>query len=43
MHGRVTIDARFAAGETYDTVVRVAGFPGREVALTLAVLMPKAP
>ena len=39
--GRLVIDARFAAGETYDTVIRVAGFPGREIALTLAVV--KAP
>jgi len=35
--GQLAIDARFAAGETYDTVIRVAGVPGREIALTLAV------
>jgi hypothetical protein len=37
VQGRLAIDERFAAGATYDTVIRVAGFPGREVALTLAV------
>ncbi len=35
--GRVTIDERFAPGVAYDTLIRVAGFPGREVAITLAV------
>lgn len=35
--GRITIDERFAPGGTYDTLIRVAGFPGREVAITLAV------
>ena len=35
--GRVRIDERFAPGAAYDTLIRVAGFPGREVAITLAV------
>lgn len=35
--GRVRIDERFAPGGAYDTLIRVAGFPGREVAITLAV------
>lgn len=35
--GRIAIDDRFAPGVTYDTLIRVAGFPGREVAITLAV------
>lgn len=35
--GRVRIDERFAPGGAYDTLIRVAGFPGREVAVTLAV------
>jgi len=35
--GRVTIDDRFSPGGAYDTLIRVAGFPGREVAITLAV------
>lgn len=40
--GRVTIDERFAPGAVYDTLIRVAGFPGREVAITLAVAVAKA-
>lgn len=40
--GRVTIDERFAPGAVYDTLIRVAGFPGREVAITLAVAAAKA-
>lgn len=35
--GRLAIDERFAPGATYDTLIRVAGFPGREVAITLVV------
>ena len=35
--GRVRIDERFTPGGAYDTLIRVAGFPGREVAITLAV------
>ena len=35
--GRIHIDDRFVPGVTYDTLIRVAGFPGREVAITLAV------
>jgi hypothetical protein len=35
--GRLVIDERFAPGATYDTRIRVAGFPGREVAITLVV------
>jgi hypothetical protein len=35
--GRLVIDGRFAPGATYDTLIRVAGFPGREVAITLVV------
>ena len=35
--GRVHIDGRFDRGGTYDTQIRVAGFPGREVTLTLTV------
>lgn len=35
--GRILIDERFVAGRTYDTVIRVAGFPGHQVALSLAV------
>lgn len=35
--GRIAIDERFAPGATYDTLIRVAGFPGREVAITLVV------
>jgi hypothetical protein len=38
VQGRITIDERFAAGETYDTVIRIAGFPGRQIALSLTVL-----
>ncbi|HTN49753.1 MAG TPA: hypothetical protein VMK32_10015 [Burkholderiaceae bacterium] len=41
--GRVTIDDRFAPGGAYDTLIRVAGFPGREVAITLAVAGLAAP
>jgi len=36
--GRLLIDERFAPGRTYDTVIRVAGFPGHQVALSLAVV-----
>ena len=36
--GRIAIDARFNPGGTYDTQIRVAGFPGREVTLTLTVV-----
>jgi len=35
--GRILIDERFAAGQTYDTVIRVAGFPGHQVLLRLTV------
>lgn len=35
--GRIVIDDRFVPGVTYDTLIRVAGFPGREIAITLAV------
>jgi hypothetical protein len=35
--GRIRIDDRFSPGGTYDTQIRVAGFPGREVTLTLTV------
>lgn len=35
--GRVTLDERFASGQTYDTVIRVAGFPGHQVAFSLTV------
>lgn len=36
--GRIAIDARFNPGGTYDTQIRVAGFPGREVTLTLTLV-----
>lgn len=35
--GQVTLDERFAPGQTYDTVIRVAGFPGHQVAFSLSV------
>jgi len=38
VQGRVSIDDRFRPGQVYDTVIRVSGFPGRQVALTLSVL-----
>lgn len=38
VQGRVTLDERFAVGETYDTLIRIAGFPGRQIALSLTVL-----
>lgn len=41
--GRIAIDDRFTPGVTYDTLIRVAGFPGREVAITLAVADTAAP
>jgi hypothetical protein len=37
VQGRITIDDRFTAGETYDTVIRIAGFPGRQIVLSLGV------
>lgn len=37
IQARIVIDDRFEPGETYDTVIRVAGFPGRQVALSLTV------
>ena len=37
VQARIVIDDRFEPGETYDTVIRVAGFPGRQVALSLTV------
>ena len=37
VQGRVVVDERFRAGHVYDTVIRVSGFPGRQVALTLTV------
>lgn len=37
VQGRIGIDERFVPGQTYDTVLRVAGFPGRQVALSLTV------
>jgi hypothetical protein len=38
VQGRVLVDGRFRSGQVYDTVIRVSGFPGRQVALTLTVL-----
>jgi hypothetical protein len=38
VRGRLRIDDRFAPGETYDTVIRIAGFPGRQIALSLSVV-----
>ena len=38
VQGQLTIDERFVAGERYETVIRVAGFPGREIGLRLSVL-----
>lgn len=38
VRGSVRIDERFAAGQTYATVVRVAGFAGHHVALRLRVV-----
>ncbi|MFT7774050.1 hypothetical protein [Roseateles sp.] len=35
--GQVTLDERFVPGQTYDTVIRVAGFPGHQVAFSLSV------
>lgn len=37
VQGRIRVDERFVPGQTYDTVLRVAGFPGRQVALSLTV------
>jgi hypothetical protein len=37
VQGRIVIDERFVVGQTYDTVLRVAGFPGRQVALSLTI------
>lgn len=37
IQGRITVDGRFVPGRTYDTVIRVAGFPGRQMALSLTV------
>lgn len=38
--GQVKLDERFVAGQTYDTVIRVAGFPGRQIAISLTVGAP---
>ncbi|MBP5989575.1 MAG: hypothetical protein JSR38_06200 [Proteobacteria bacterium] len=38
VQGRIAIDERFVPGQTYDTLIRVAGFPGRQVALSLSIV-----
>lgn len=38
VQGRIAIDERFVPGQTYDTLIRVAGFPGRHVALSLSIV-----
>ncbi|MFT3953404.1 MAG: hypothetical protein QM722_03065 [Piscinibacter sp.] len=38
VRGHILVDERFVPGQTYDTVLRVAGFPGRQVALSLTIV-----
>lgn len=37
VQGQLVIDGRFVAGQVYETVIRVVGFPGREIGLRLTV------